>query len=448
MAREIKGVPGRDFGVEDVRGNFPDELEIVPLKKPPDAEVGVPGSKSITNRALILAALAAGRSTISNPLFSDDTFWLMQALVQLGFEVFADVPGRRVEVVGLGGRIPAGKADIFVGNAGTVARFLPPFLALGRGVYRLDGTPRMRERPVSDLVDALRALGVRVDYEEDEGRFPIVVHGGGIPGGSVTVPGDKSSQFLSGLLLAAPYTREGLSLKVGGQLVSKPYVEITARMMRSFGGTLESFEGGYRVSPGAYRARHYAVEPDASAASYFFAVAAATGGRIRVAGLPPNAIQGDLRFVHLLKRMGCQVAFDAGVVEVRGPERLRGIDADMGDISDTMMTLAAIAPFADRPTTMTGLGHTRHQETDRLSAVARELSRLGVRVEERVNSLRIIPGKDRRLRRGLVRTYDDHRMAMSFAVAGLVAEGIRIENPGCVTKTLPGYFGLLEGLRG
>lgn len=445
MAREVRGVPGRDFGVEDVRGEFPQELEIVPLKEPPDAEVRVPGSKSITNRALILAALASGRSVISNPLFSDDTFWLMRALVDLGFEVFADAPGRRIEVVGLGGEIPAEEADVFVGNAGTAARFLPPFLALGRGTYRVDGTARMRERPVADLVDSLRALGVRVDYEDREGRFPLIVRGGGIPGNTATVSGEKSSQFLSGLLLAAPYSGDGLRLEVSGRLVSRPYVEITARMMRSFGAMVEREGGVYRVPPGTYRARHYAVEPDASAASYFFAAAAVTGGRVRVPGLSPDAMQGDLGFVRVLERMGCQVAFDAGAVEVRGPERLRGVDADMGDISDTMMTLAAIAPFADGPTTITNVGHTRHQETDRVFAVARELSRLGVPVEEGEDCLRIIPKGG--VRGALVRTYDDHRMAMSFAVVGLVAGGIRIEDPACVAKTLPDYFGLLEGLR-
>lgn len=450
--RPVSGVPGIDFTVEDVRGEFPDELEIRPLDGPVDATVRVPGSKSVTNRALIVAALADGESTILNPLFSDDSYWLMDALVRLGFPVHAD-PGSgdrskaEVRIVGGAGRIPNSGAgvELYVGNAGTVARFLPPLLALGEGEYRLDGTPRMRERPVKDLVEGLRRLGGEVRYGGEEGRFPLIVSGSGQKGGIARVEGGKSSQFLSGLLMAAPYAKEKITLELEGKLVSRPYVGITLDVMKAFGGNVDvdAKRGRYEVSPGVYGARKYEVEPDASAASYFMAAAAVTGGRIRIPGLGEHTSQGDMRFLEVLKQMGCEVELGPDYVEVRGPRRLRGVEVDMNDFSDTMMTLATIAPFAEGNTHITNVEHTRHQETDRISAVAAELHRLGVGVEEQRDSLRIIPGV---VRPAAVSTYGDHRMAMAFAVAGLVAPGIRIEDPGCVTKTFPEYFRRLESL--
>ncbi|MDP9455518.1 MAG: 3-phosphoshikimate 1-carboxyvinyltransferase [Actinobacteria bacterium] len=442
--RPVAGVPGVDFSVEDVRGRFPDELEIKPLGHPVDATVRVPGSKSVTNRALIVAALAEGRSRIVNPLFSDDSYWLMDALVRLGFSVRADREAGEVEIGGLGGRIPNGDVDVFVGNAGTVARFLPPALALGAGPYRLDGVPRMRERPVGDLVDALRGLGAAVRYAEEEGRFPLIVGGGGLPGGSARVAGSKSSQFLSGLLMAAPYAREGVTLEVEGELVSKPYVGITAGVMRAFGVDVGESEGRFTVHPAAYAARDYPVEPDASGASYFMAAAAVTGGRVEIPGLGASSPQGDLRFAEVLERMGCEIELGRDRIKVRGPRRLRGVEVDMNSFSDTMITLAAIAPFADGPTTIRNVEHTRHQETDRISAVATELTRLGAKINEYPHGIHIIPQK---IRPASVRTYDDHRMAMGFAVTGLVAGGVRIQNPACVTKTFPDYFEKLDALR-
>ena len=443
----VRGLPGRDFTVEDVRGEFPERLEIDPLGRPVDAEVAVPGSKSVTNRALLVAALADGVSTIENPLFSDDPYYLMESLARLGFDVSADREAGEVRVAGLAGGIPRGDVGVFVGNAGTVARFLPPALALGPGPYTVDGVPRMRERPIKDLVDAMRCLGAAVDYADEEGRFPIVVRGGGLAGGRTRVRGGGSSQFVSGLLMAAPYARSAVTLDVEGR-ESWPYVGITAGVMRDFGVEVES-EGGFGrlgVRPGTYRACRFGVEPDASAASYFLALAAVTGGRVRVPGLGSGSQQGDLRFAEVLGRMGCEIELGAGHVEVRGPGRLRGVEVDMGAFSDTMMTLAAIAPFASSPTTITNVGHTRHQETDRISAVATELARLGVGVEEGRDGLRVLPGP---LRPAVVETYGDHRMAMAFAVAGLAAPGptVTIKDPGCVTKTFPGYFRVLDGLR-
>ncbi len=439
----VVGVPGRDFTVEDVKGTFPEAFEIQSLARPVDATVRVPGSKSVTNRALILAALADGTSTIRNPLFSDDSFWLMQALVNLGFEVWADRPSGFVQIEGQAGRIPARDVNVFVGNAGTVARFLPPALALGSGPYRVDGTPRMRERPVEDLVEAMRHLGARVSYPEASGRFPLVVEGSGLPGGRTRVAGGKSSQFLSGLLMAAPGADREVILEVEGELVSKPYIGITTEVMRSFGVEVFEANGAFTVTPGTYEARNYTVEPDASGASYFMAAAAVTGGKVRIPDLGGHSTQGDLRFTEVLQKMGCQVEIGRDFIEVKGSERLRGIKVDMNEFSDTMMTLAAIAPFADSPTTITNIEHTRHQETDRISAVATELTRLGIPVQETQDSLRIIP---KTVQPGVVNTYDDHRMAMAFALVGLMSPGIRIQDPGCVTKTFPDYFQKLGGL--
>ena len=443
----VGGVPGRDFTLDDVRGGFPQTLEIGPLGHPVDADVAVPGSKSVTNRALLVAALADGVCTIKNPLFSDDPYYLLESLARLGFDVRADLEAGEVRIAGLAGGIPRGGVEVFVGNAGTVARFLPPALALGPGPYTVDGVPRMRERPIKDLVDAMRGLGASVEYAGEDGRFPIVVQGGGLPGGRTVVRAGGSSQFVSGLLMAAPYAEHAVTLDVEGR-ESWPYVGITAGVMRHFGVEVEA-DGGFgrlSVARGPYRASRFEVEPDASAASYFLALAAVTGGRVRVPGLGSGSSQGDLRFAGVLEEMGCDVDLGDDHVGVRGPERLRGVEVDMGAFSDTMMTLAAIAPFASSPTTITNVGHTRHQETDRISAVATELARLGVGVEEWRDGLRITPGP---LRPAVVETYTDHRMAMAFAVAGLAAPApaVTIQDPGCVTKTFPGYFRVIEGLR-
>jgi 3-phosphoshikimate 1-carboxyvinyltransferase len=440
-------VPGTDFTIEDIRGTFPEELKIPPLERPVDATIRVPGSKSVTNRALLIAALATGTSTVRNALMSDDSYWLMDALRRLGFDVRAEPASGTVRVEGRAGEIPAPTAELYVGNAGTVARFLPPALSLGAGPYRVDGTPRMRERPMEDLIDALRRLGTRVECTSKPGHFPIVIRGGTLHGGRIAISGAKSSQFLSGLLISAPYAAAPLSIEATGELVSKPYVDITLEVMRAFGVEVEASPDSriFHISPARYTPQDYPVEPDASAASYFFAAAALTGGRVRVPGLGRHSAQGDLRFLEVLHRMGCKIKINDNHIEVRGPHTLRGVEVDMNAFSDTMMTLAAIAPFATEPTTIRNVEHTRHQETDRLSAVATELSRLGVRVRETRDSLRIIPPK--RVRPAIVETYDDHRMAMAFALVGLKVPGVCIRDPGCVTKTFPGYFRRLGELR-
>ncbi|MDQ3860137.1 MAG: 3-phosphoshikimate 1-carboxyvinyltransferase [Actinomycetota bacterium] len=443
--KPLVGVPGVDFTVEDVRGTFPDELVIEPFEGPVDATIRVPGSKSITNRALIIGALADGTSTIENPLFSDDPYWLMAALTGLGLPTKADRGTGTVIVKGQRGIIPKSGVEVFVGNAGTAARFLPPVLALGEGPYLVDGVARMRERPVGDLVEAMKGLGARVGYAGEEGRFPIEVEGGGIRGGVVGVRGTRSSQFLSGLLMAAPYAEEPVVLEVEGGLVSRPYIGITLGVMKDFGvEVVDEGRDRFVVPLGVYKAGRYVVEPDASGASYFFAAAALTGGRVRVPGLGASSSQGDLGFVEVLAEMGCEAEIGANYIEVRGPERLRGVEVDMNEISDTMITLGAIAPFASSPTTIKNVAHTRTQETDRIAAVAQELTRLGIRVEEYPDGMKITPGP---VSSGTVRTYDDHRMAMAFSLLGLVVPGIRIQNPSCVTKTLPDYFQRLEALR-
>ena len=418
---------------------------------PVDGTVVIPGSKSITNRALLAAALADGPSELTGALHSDDTRYMAAALNALGVPVEADEAGGRFAVQGGGSTFPAEAADLFVGNAGTAMRFLTAALPLGRGSYRIDGVPRMRQRPIAPLLGALRDLGADATSELGTGCPPVVVRAAGLPGGRCTMAGDASSQYFSALLLVGPYAERGIEVEVAGDLVSKPYLPMTADVMAAFGVEAEIDTAAWRrlaVRPGqCYTGRSYAVEPDASNASYFFAAAAVTGGRVRVEGLGTRSTQGDLRFVDVLAAMGATVEEGDGYVEVRGPEggHLRGVDLDLGPISDTAQTLAAIAPFADGPTTIRGVAHARLKETDRVAALATELCRLGQGVEEFPDGLTIVP---RPVRPADVATYDDHRMAMSFAVTALRAPGLRLRDPGCVAKTFPDFFMRLEALVG
>ena len=409
----------------------------------------VPGSKSVTNRALALAALSAGTTRLTGALFADDTARMADCLRALGFVVETDEASASITVYGQAGCIPNERAELFVGNSGTTARFVTPLLALGRGEYVVDGVARMRERPMGDLLRALRQLDVDVESLGGNGCPPLRVRATGLHGGVCAVRGDTSSQFLSGLLLAAPVA-DGTEtrIRVEGPLLSAPYVEMTVAMMRSFGVAVE--EDGARqtyVVPGrqAYRSPEaYAIEPDASAATYFWAAAAITGGRVRVNGIGRRSLQGDAKFVDVLQAMGCKVTRGDDWTEVMGTANLRGGTFDMNAISDTVMTLAAVAPFADSPTTIENVGHIRHKETDRLRAVASELARLGVGVVEREDSLTITPPA--KISPATIQTYDDHRMAMAFALIGLRAAGIVIADPGCVAKTFPDYFARLTAL--
>jgi 3-phosphoshikimate 1-carboxyvinyltransferase len=420
-----------------------DPLPIEPVSGPLVGSVRPPGSKSLTNRAFVAAALAEGTTTLAGVLESDDTRVMVESLGRLGIGVTHDRERRTAVVRGCGGAIPAANADLFLGNSGTSIRFLTAACAVGRGTYRLDGNARMRQRPIADLVAGLRGLGCDVSCELGTDCPPVVVRADGLRGGRAEVAGDTSSQYLSALLLAAPYAREAVELGLSGELVSEPYVEMTRQLMAAFGVHIERTARGYRIGRQRYRARTYDIEPDASAASYFFAAAAVTRGRVTVEGLTREALQGDVHFVDALERMGCTVSEGADSITVAGG-RLRGIDVDMNAISDTAQTLAAVAVFAEGPTTIRHIAHVRHKETDRIAAVATELRRLGQEVDEFEDGLTIRP---RPVRPAVVQTYDDHRMAMSFALVGLGADGVEIADPGCTAKTYPGSWGDLEGLR-
>jgi 3-phosphoshikimate 1-carboxyvinyltransferase len=434
-----------------IERTFPEVLAPRPARGPVDGTVRVPGSKSITNRALLVAALADGDSELAGALHSDDTRYMAAALNALGVSVESDWAGERFLVRGGGGTFPASRADLFVGNAGTAMRFLTAALPLGHGVYRIDGVPRMRQRPIGPLLQALRDLGADVESELGTGCPPVVAHAAGLPGGRTRMAGDQSSQYFTALLLVGAYARYGIEVEVAGELVSKPYLPMTAAVMAAFGVAAELDQAEWRwlrVPAGQhYRGRHYLVEPDASNASYFFAAAATTGGRVRVDGLGGGSTQGDLRFVDLLARMGATVTLTEDAVEVRGPAggQLRAIDADLGPISDTAQTLAAIAPFADGPTTIRGIAHARLKETDRVAALATELRRLGQGVAEFADGLTITPAPVTPVD---IATYDDHRMAMSFAITALRAPGVRLRDPGCVAKTFPTFFDRLAELTG
>jgi 3-phosphoshikimate 1-carboxyvinyltransferase len=412
---------------------------------PPRARVRVPGSKSLTNRALIVAALANGSSTLTGSLDSEDTQVMVDSLGRLGIPVVHDPPSASISVTGCGGLIPVDHAELFVANSGTSLRFLTALVTLGRGTYTLDGTPRMRQRPVADLLSALAGLGSDVRSDLGTGCPPVTVHADGLDGGYASVKGSVSSQFLSGLLMALPYAHDRTTVEVEGTLVSRPYVAMTLAVMESFG--VRAGNRGFRrfdVRPGRYRGRIYAIEPDASAASYFFAAAAITGGTITVEGLGAGSLQGDLAFVDVLEHMGCTVVRSEHATTVTGG-RLRGVDVDMNAISDTVMTQAIVTLFAAGVSRIRNVGHIRHKETDRIAALATELRKLGARVDEHDDGLIIIPPE--RIAPATIATYDDHRMAMAFALAGFKAEGITILDPGCVAKTYPRFWDDLTRLR-
>lgn len=426
-----------------------DSLSITPVTKPVVGRIRPPGSKSITNRALVCAALADGTSLLRGALDSDDTRVMVEALKSLGLVVEHDRAQHSIRVVGCGGRIPASSADLYIGNSGTTVRFVTAMLALGQGRFRLHGTPRMHERPIQDLIDSLAALGCKATSETGNGCPPVIVEARGLPGGAARVRSDASSQFLSGLLLAAPYAASPITLDVAAALVSQPYVTMTLDVMRAFGvgvaaaGDLKKFT----IPVGRYTAREYDIEPDASAASYFFAAAAVTGGEATVEGLTRRALQGDVAFVDVLAQMGCEVRESADGLTVRGPKHLRGVEVDMNPISDTVQTLAVVALFADGPTTIRGVAHIRHKETDRIAAPAAELRKLGATVVEREDGMTITPPADGG-RGAEIDTYDDHRMAMSFALTGLRIPGVVIRDPGCTAKTYPEFFADLSRLTG
>jgi len=408
----------------------------MPVDTSAPRSLALPGSKSITARALFLAAAADGVTTLVRPLRSDDTEGFAEGLTRLGYRI-----GRTPETWQVDGR-PQGpavtEADVYCRDGATTARFLPTLAAAGHGTYRFDASEQMRRRPLAPLSRALRDLGVDLRHEEAEGHHPLTVRAAGVEGGEVTLDAGQSSQYLTALLLLGPLTRRGLRIHVT-DLVSVPYVEITIAMMRAFGAEVAREGDTYVVPPGGYRATTYAVEPDASTASYFFAAAAITpGAAVTVPGLGTGALQGDLAFVDVLRRMGAEVTVGADATTVRGTGELRGLTVNMRDISDTMPTLAAIAPFASGPVRIEDVANTRVKECDRLEACAENLRRLGVRVSTGPDRIEIHPGTAPSPTTEIT-TYGDHRIVMSFAVTGLRVPGISFDDPGCVRKTFPGF---------
>ena len=411
-----------------------DSLELKALNRAAGT-VRLPGSKSISNRVLLLAALARGETEIGGLLDADDTRVMQDALYKLGVE------SRGNFITGAAGAFPVKQAELFLGNAGTAFRPLTAALAFSGGEYRLSGVPRMHERPIGDLVEALRRIGARIDYLEKDGFPPVVIHAGRIRADTVRVKGDVSSQFLTALLMALPLSGAASRIEVEGELISRPYVEITLNVMRRFG--IEVRRGGWSsfaiprqsyVSPGKIL-----VEGDASSASYFLAAGAIGGGPVRVEGVGRYSIQGDVRFTEVLEKMGARVSLLENAIEVSNPNRpLKAIDLDLNHIPDAAMTAAVMALFADGPSTLRNIGSWRVKETDRLAAMATELRKLGATVEEGADYLRIVPGK---LRGGVaIDTYDDHRMAMSFSLVALGGVPVTINDPDCVAKTFPDYF--------
>ncbi|MCC5608992.1 3-phosphoshikimate 1-carboxyvinyltransferase [Nostoc sp. CHAB 5834] len=416
-----------------------DTIAIPALNRPVDATVEIPGSKSLTNRALLVAALAQGDSVLENALFSEDSEYFAKCVEQLGIPITLNPHLAQIQVAGRGGDIPAKQADLFVGLAGTAARFISALVALGNGEYRLDGVPRMRERPMGDLLTVLEAGGATINFEGNSGFMPYTVYSRQFAGGNFRLKANQTSQQLSALLMIAPYAQQDTNIEVEGTLVSQSYIKMTCRLMADFGvEVIQIGDNQFQIKAGQrYQARHYTVEPDASNASYFFAAAAVTGGRVRVKHLTKQSCQGDILWLDVLEQMGCQIKDSDDYTEVTGPKQLQGIDIDMNDISDLVQTLGAIAPFASSPITIRNVEHIRYKETDRIKAVVTELRRLGVKVEEFPDRLKIEPGP---ITPAAIETYHDHRMAMAFAVTGLKVPGIVIKDPGCTAKTFPDYF--------
>lgn len=429
----------------------------------PPVRVSVPGSKSITNRALLLATLARGTSTLRGVLFSDDSRHFLKCIQELGFETEVDEENKIVRVTGLGGSLPRAEASLYVGSAGTAARFLTACLGISQGIYHMDASEQMRRRPMAPLMASLRELGCEILCQGEAEHFPFTLKGHGFGKKLITVDIEHSSQFLSALLISSCLSPEDMTIHIQGEH-GMSYIRITTRMMEQFGvhaspqyycagnndnhdccGCVNSTRPmGYRIAAGqSYRALDYRIEPDVSAACYFYAMGALLGVPVQVLQVSRESMQGDIAFLNILARMGCTLREDAGGLLLLPPAngRLAGVNVDMSACSDQAITLAAIAPYADAPTTITGIGHIRFQECDRLSAVTAQLGRMGIRCETTQDSITVYPGTPRPC---TVQTYEDHRMAMGFTLTGLRTAGIVIDNPGCCRKTFEDYYEVLE----
>ncbi len=428
--------------------DWPAVLTIEPIDRASGA-VCLPGSKSISNRALLLSALARGNTALISLLDADDTRVMRTALSALGVEL--EPRADRLQIAGCGGAFPVRKGDLLLGNSGTAFRSLAAVLAFSGGHYTLDGVARMRERPVRDLVDALNSLGARIRYGGLPGFPPLVIEPADPPAtrDQVSIRADVSSQFLSGLLLAAPLiaSAEGLRISVEGRLISEPYVELTLAMMKQFGAKVSRNGNDYLVSNVPYQSPgDFVVEGDASSASYFIAAGAIAGGPVRVDGVGKHSVQGDVRFPDMLSKMGADVGLGTDHICITGPESggLRAIDADCTDIPDAAMTLAVVTLFADGPSTLRNIGSWRVKETDRISAMATELRKVGAQVNDGPDWMRIVPPV--KFREATIDTYDDHRMAMCFSLVAAGGVPVHIRDPGCVSKTFPDYFDRLAEL--
>lgn len=439
-----------------------------------DIVAEVPGSKSITNRALLLAAMADGTSRLEGAAFSEDSVHFLNALKELGFTAQADEKKCSVVIEGHGGKIPNKNAKIYVGSAGTAARFLTAFTAMGDGEYILESSDQMRKRPMRELLVALESLGAEFTWLEDEYTFPMKVKGilygrnsdinsakksemnlNGVIADKVIEPKqvdlniDRSSQFLSALLLVLPIAFDDVTIKMTGTRQARSYVEMTEQMMKQFGHTgIEKLAGDcYRVRGMKYTALNYNIEPDVSAACYFYALAAATGKCAMVKRMRKDSLQGDMKFIGMLEKMGCEVRWDKDKENnlwLKGPDgKLKGIEVKMSDFSDQALTLAAIAPFADSKVTITGIAHIRGQESDRIKVIVDELTKMGISCNELTDGVEIYPGTPKNVE---IETYNDHRVAMSFAVTGLAGDGMTILNPECCKKTFAGFFDEIDRL--
>ena len=420
-----------------------DIYQVKKVENPHDIITEVPGSKSITNRALLIAALAEGTSVLHGVLFSDDSRHFMQALYDLGFPIHIDEEEETVTIEGFGGEIPNEEAEVYVGSAGTAARFLTAFLGLSKGKYRLTASEQMKKRPMKELLVALEEMGSEITYEEEEYCFPFTIGNFECKKSKVTVDVDKSSQFLSALLISSVLLPQNFMIKVTGNH-GMAYVSMTMRMMQQFGVGVE------RTIMGAYRRRHdngyeaceYTIEPDVSAACYFYALAPLLRVRVKVKNVYMDCLQGDIKFLKVLVRMGCRIeSEDDGVLLIPPKDKFLGGSFDLSSFSDQALTLAAIAPFANSKVCMMNIGHIRYQECDRIDAIVKNLTKMGIAAIEQQDNVFVLPGAPNACE---VESYDDHRVAMAFSLVGTMVDGIVIENPGCTRKTFEKYFEVLE----
>ncbi|WP_028612009.1 3-phosphoshikimate 1-carboxyvinyltransferase [Paenibacillus harenae] len=425
--------------------NDKQSVAVSPPTKAVDGTIRLSGSKSMTNRALILAAIAEGTSRIDGLLRSDDSYWCIDCLTKLGVRV--EIEGESARIEGCEGNWPNQSGELYVGAAGTAARFLPGVLAAGTGAWTMRGSKRMSERPLAPLLDALSQLGASIAFKESGQSLPFTLKATGLKGGEAVLPGATSSQFISGLLLAAPYAKEPVTVRIDGEVVQRDYVEMTLEMMRAFGAAPQVSANGRSITvpAGRYKGRPIQLEPDVSTCCYFWALAALTAGRIRIEGIDAAITrQPDIEMLDLLERMGCAVVRGKDFVEVRGTKQLKGdFTVSMRRWSDQTLTVAAMALFADGPVTLTDAAHIRHHECDRIAAICSELRKLGIRVYEHDDGLTVYPGRPEP---ALLDSHDDHRMAMALALIGAKAEGIRIADPGCVSKTCPDFFDRMSAL--